>query len=204
MMTLNVKIDQLKKDYPNFYKFFKDSLLHSNSKYKDYKESKYKCSYYVGFYMLKSQKTKEYYNNLYSLLWEDRLKEEYKKIRVSITVSVGKFMISDQTNELNETVNSYIKEIVSRKIYYEQMNMDETDTDVLNSIPDLDILIEKIDEETKHNQDFIEQLSEKLGISYKKGKELTSEDKLKKLIDDEKYEEADQFLIDNPDLKNKK
>jgi len=203
MVNLNVKLEQLKTDYPDFYDFFKNTLENSNSKYKKYKESKYNSSYYIGFYMKKSQKTKDYYEKLYSMVWDDRVKEEYTKVRISITMSVGKFLLSDQTNVISDTAKIYIDEIVSRKMYFEQLNSPETNETVLNSIPNLDELVEKIDQEIKNQKDFLSKLGEKLGITTTKERELTPEEKLKQLINDEKYEEANDLINKHDELKNK-
>jgi len=199
MLNIEVKLDELKNDYPVFYEFFKNTLKNSQSKYKDYKEKKYKCYYYIGFYMLPSQKNEEYYEKLRSLKWEDRLKEEYKKCRITITMVAGKFGLSDQTNEIAKTATPYIDEIVKRKIYFEQLN--DPDSKIMNSIPDLDELKLRIEEEEKAQRTFMEMLNDKVGI--KSEKELKPQERLKKLIENEDYENAEKLIKEHPELRKR-
>jgi len=204
MISLQIKLDVLKTDYPDFYKFFKDTLHNSQSPFKDRKEDKYKCFYYVGFYMFPSQKTEEYYENLYSLKYEDRIKEEYKKVKVTITMLSGKFVLSDQTSEVSEFVKPFIDEIISKKMYFEQMSDEEGPNDeILNSIPDLEDVIEKIEEEKNIGKNFLESIGIKMGAEVKEEKEIMPQDMLNKLISDEKYEEADEFIKEHPNLKKR-
>lgn len=200
MINIEVKLENLKKDYKDFYTFFKDALENSQSRFKSYKEEKYKCYYHVGFFMKPSQKTDEYYEELFKMKWEDRTQEEYKKARVTITMIAGKFALSDQTLELCDTVRPLLDEIISRKMYMEQTTRDIPNDEVLNSIPDLEELKIKIENEKDAQQDFMESLGMKLGHP---GKELTPQDILKNLIDDEKYEEAEELIKKHPELKKR-
>jgi len=200
MINLEIKLDVLKEDYPSFFEFFKDALNHSQSRFKNYNEDKYKCYYYIGFHVKPKQKTKEYYDNLYQMLWDERKEEEYLKARVALTMVAGKFAISDQTMEISETVKPILNEIISRKMYFEQKNFGFKNKDILNSIPDIEILKIKIEEELEVQKDFLESI----GLNVTRQKELTPQDRLKNLIDEEKYEEADELVNKYPYLKKGK
>lgn len=200
MINLEIKLDVLKEDYPTFFEFFKDALNHSQSRFKDYNENKYKCYYYVGFYMKSSQKTEEYYQELYKMLWDERIKEEYSKARVTLTMVAGKFAISDQTTEISETVKPVLDEIIARKIYLEQKYLGEDNNDILNSIPNFNELKDKIEKELEMQKDFLESL----GLNITREKELNPQDRLKKLIDEEKYEEAEELINKHSELKKGK
>lgn len=210
MINIEIKLENLKIDYPNFFNFFKDTLSHSQSKFKDYKESKYNCYYYIGFYMLTSQKTDEYYHKLITLKWEDRKKEEYKKAKITITMVVGKFVLSDQTTEISENIKPYLDEIIARKIYGEQMSIGEPNEEIVNSIPNVDEIIEKIENEQKDNQEMLE----KMGLNVKdfvKGggtttletKEISTQEMLNQLIQNEDYEKAEELIKNYPELKKR-
>ena len=201
MVNIKVKLDTLKNDYPGFYKFFKDSIKNSQSRFKDYEDEKYKCYYYIGFYMLPSQKTEEYYGKLMSMKWEDRIKEEYKKVRVTITIVAGKFAISDQTKDITDTSKPYIDEIVKRKIYMEQTQSENPDNDILNSIPNLDDLKDRIESDMNDRN----KLLEMLGIENTKNdnKNPKPQDLLRKLIENEKYEDAEKLIKEHPELKKR-
>jgi hypothetical protein len=200
MINLEIKLDVLKEDYPSFFEFFKDALNHSQSRFKNYKESNYKCYYYVGFYLKPSQKTEDYYEKLYKMLWDERIKEEYSKSRVTLTMVAGKFAISDQTKEISQTVKPVLDEIIARKMYLEQKYLGEDNNDILNSIPNFNELKDKIEKELEMQKDFLESL----GLNITREKELNPQDRLKKLIDEEKYEEADELINKYPELKKGK
>jgi len=217
-MNTEIKLEELKSDYPIFYKFFKDTLANSQSRFKDYKESRYKCYYYIGFYMLPSQKTDEYYENLFTLKFEDRLKEELKKVRVTITMVVGKFALSDQTKEIGEHVKPLVADIVSRKMYMEQMTQEDPDQEILDSIPNLDELLQKLEDEQKANLDMLEKMGlskEDIEEGLAKGgiidgggftkpkKDLSPQEMLNELIQNEDYEKAEELIKQHPELKKR-
>jgi hypothetical protein len=79
----------------------------------------------------------------------------------------------------------------------------DPDDDVLHSIPGYDDLVEKMQDEQEMQKDFLESmgLDDLLGI--KREKELTPDQTLKRLIDEERYEEAEDLLEDHPELRKK-
>lgn len=199
MINLQVKIEKLKKDYPDFYNFFKNTLKNSQSSYKNYEEDKYKCYYYIGFYMKPSQKTEKYYNELYNLKWDERIKKEYEKIRITITMVAGKFAISDQTKEISDTVKPIIDEIVSRKMIFEQKKIQNEE--VYNSIPNVKELEEKIQKEIEAQKDFLEAIGIETETNIERSENLSPQDRLNKLIENENYEEANDLIKQHPELK---
>jgi len=207
MVTIQVKLDVLKKEYPGFYEFFKNSLKNSDSKFKNYKENKIKCYYYIGFYLKPSQKTEEYYEELYSMKFDERVEEELKKVRVTITVLAGKFAVSDQVYDISTSVRPIVEEITKKKIYMEQRMSEEPDEEILNSIPDLEELEKRIIEEQEKQKDMLQTLTglgiEDLVGAKQTSKELSPEQRLSKLISEEKYEEAEELLNEHPELKKR-
>jgi len=198
MISLQVKIEDLKNDYPEFYDFFLTTLRNSQSKFKNYSEKKFKCYYYLGFYMKRSKQTEDYYENLYQLEYNDRIIEEQKKARVTITLVAGKFALSDQKNEIGDKLESTFNDLVRRKMYYEQLKIQNDD--VLKSIPDLDKLIKQIENEQEKTNNF---MSEVFGEGFTKQKELSPQERLNQLIENEDFEGANEFIKKHPELKRK-
>ena len=196
MIAVNVKLSDFIKDYPDFYNFFKDTLSRSNSKFKSYKESKYRCYYYIGTYMKPSKMTDDYYEKLYKMKWEERLAEEISKTRITMVVTAGKFAISDQTKEISKTLMPVIEAVVARKIYAEQMYIG-ADDDIIMSIPNIEELKEKIEKEKKSAENFLDKLGAKMN------KQMSPQEILSKLIDEEKYEEAENFINKHPELRKR-
>lgn len=207
MINLQVPLDNLKKDYPKFYDFFKNTLKNSQSRFRNYDDDRFKCFYYLGFFMKPSQKTDEYYERLSKMSWDERLKEEYKKVRITITMTAGKFALADQTKELCDTLTPTLDEIVARKIYFEQTSMEFPNNDIINSIPNINELKDKFDKEIKEQNNILEILNEIGDRDFdnmnKKNKNLKPEELLNKLIEEEKYEEAEELIKNNPELKKR-
>ena len=202
MISIQVKLDKLKIEYPDIYEFFLTTLRNSNSKYKNYSENKIKCYYYLGFYMLPSKKTKEYYENLYTLKYDQRKIEERKKVKITITLVAGKFALSDQRNMNGETLEKIFNEIVKRKIYTEQLEIQNDE--IINSIPDLDDFVKKLKKEQEQNRKLMEDIFSDSNFLINKQKKMSPQEQLNKLIDNEKYEEANNFIKKHPELKKKK
>jgi hypothetical protein len=203
MIYVEVDLENLKSDYPEFYNFFRITLSNSVGKYKNYPDKKMKCYYYLGFYMLPSKKTDEYYENLYKMKWDERLDEEKKKAKVTITMVAGKFALSDQIPRIGESLYPFFEEIVARKMYFEQMTMDEPDEEIINSIPNIEELKEKIQEEQEQADEIIDIFTgENGGIN--KQRELSPDELYQKLLENEEYEEINELLKNHPELKRKK
>ena len=203
MVNLEIKLEKLKEDYPEFYSFFKEALHNSQSKFKNNKEDKYRCYYYVNSFIKPSQRTDDYYKNLYNMKWEERSKEEYSKFKVTITMVSGKFAISDQTNVIAESLNPIIDEIIGRKMYLEQKYFEFKNIEVLESIPNLEELKNKIEEELENQKEFIKMIGLKLETNFKEQNDISPQDMLKKLINEEKYEDAEELINKFPELKRK-
>lgn len=203
MINLEIYLNKFKDDYPDFFNFFKNVLLNSDSKYKHYDESKYRCYYHIGFYLKSEQKNDEYYKNIYNMKWEDRMKEEYSKVRITVTLKVGNFVISDQTNYITDNIKSFLNEAISRKMYVEQnYYSNNPNYDILNSIPNIDDIKIMYDQEIKNQMNFIESIFQKSGKDLiKKHNNLSPKEMLENLIRDEKYEEANVLINEYPELK---
>lgn len=214
MITLPVKVEILKEEYPEFYKLFKETLKKSNGKYSKYDDSKINCFYYISTFLKPSQKNEEYYENLMKMKYPERLNEELNKTRVTLTMVAGRFAITDHTDKVGVTALSMVEKITSRKMYFEQSKVG--DESVMNSIPDLDKLEKDIEKENELRDKAMDALGlgDLLGGeenilgdlfgSKKEKKSQNPEDILKSLISEEKYEEAEEYLEKHPELKKKK
>jgi hypothetical protein len=194
-MKLQVDLENFKNDYPEFYDFFKNTLKNSNSKFKTYSDEKIKCYYDIGFFVMTSKKTQEYYDKLNTMVWDERKIEEYKKTRITITLSIGKFSLSDQTTKITDTIIPILDDLISKKIFIEQISMGNEDNDIINSIPNLDL----IKEEYEKQKEMVNNLTMMFSDIEKKPK--TPQEELNYLIKNEKYEDAKNFIKEHPELK---
>jgi hypothetical protein len=147
------------------------------------------------------KKTNKYYENLYTLKYNQRKIEERKKVKITITMVAGKFALSDQRNMNGETLENVFNEIVKRKIYGEQLKFQNDD--IINSIPNLDDFIEKLKKEQEQNRKLMEDIFNDSNFLIKEQKKLSPQEQLNKLIDNEKYEEANNFIKKHPELKKR-
>jgi hypothetical protein len=129
---------------------------------------------------------------LYSLPYEKRLNEEYKKVRINIIMSAGQFYISDRTSKPNDYIPNVIKEVVDvvtiKKMIIEQSLINNEE--VMSSIPELP-------EYQDMNGDELNEIINQ--------QELSLDEQLKKAISDEDYMGAARIrdLINSQDEDDK-
>jgi len=133
MVTLFIGYDTVLKEYEKESQYLIDILRNSNSKYKDTKVEKMKWFYDLSYFKRKGNFTEEYYENLFNMKFEDRLNEELKKIRVSLSMSAGKFSIMDRVEGLSNTVKEAVKIVTIQKMINEQSKIGNHE--VIDSIP---------------------------------------------------------------------
>jgi hypothetical protein len=155
-------------------------LRNSNSRYKEYDSEKIKWFYSFSYFTKKSEKTPEYYENLYKMPFEDRLKCEMNRVRLSLGFSAGHFYISDRVDKITDIIKDIVTSITYKKILFESELLG--DDSILKTIPFV------IENDLKEKE-----------LNY--NNELSLQDQLKICIDNEEYEKA-AFIRDK--IKNEK
>lgn len=167
MFTIPVEKSEVLLDYPNVEK---DWMELAKSNFLDNKLDEEKLSFYYsyGFFLPKFddlEKKKEFYNDMYSkldnMLFDERLEFELSKVRVNLTMLVGKnFVLSNRMPK--GTIPKIIKEIVTEVTKVKMLVESEyhENEDVKNSIPDIDtsmvsfeIIRDVVKDENKSNLD---------------------------------------------------
>lgn len=177
MISIQVTREMVFSDYEEDANKLLNILRNSNSKYKDIEIDKIVWGYSFSYFKAKSDNKDEYYEMLYSLPYENRLVEEYKKVRVNLMMSAGQFYISDRVSKPNDFIPEILKNIVNvvtiKKMLAEQSLINNEE--VINSIPDISEM--HIVDEDGLNEAMIKQ-------------ELSLDEQLKVAINNEDYMEA--------------
>jgi len=148
MFTIPVEKEEVLSDYPNVEK---DWIEMSNSKFlnNELDEEKMSFFYSYGFFLPKIndiEKKIDFYENMYEntqkMIFDERLDFELSKVRVNLTMLVGKnFVLSNRMpkNIIPEIVRKIVTEVTKVKmlVEYEIHNND----DVKKSIPEIDTSI---------------------------------------------------------------
>jgi hypothetical protein len=148
MFTIPVEKEEVLSDYPNVEK---DWIELSNSKFlnNELDEEKMSFFYSYGFFLPKindMEKKIEFYENMYEntqkMMFDERLEFELKKVRVNLTMLIGKnFVLSNRMpkNIIPEIVRKIVTEVTKVKMLVEyEFNNNE---DVKKSIPEIDTSI---------------------------------------------------------------
>lgn len=195
MISIQVTKDKIFSDYEEDANRLLSLLRNSNSKYKDTNIDDIRWGYSFSYFKVKpknDEANNEYYEMLYSLPYEKRLNEEYKKVRINIIMSAGQFYISDRTSKPNDYIPDVIKEVVDvvtiKKMIIEQSLINNEE--VMSSIPELP-------EYQDMNGDELNEIINQ--------QELSLDEQLKKAISDEDYMEAARIrdLINSQDEDDK-
>jgi hypothetical protein len=108
-------------------------------------DSKLELYYTYGYFLPKVENKEEFYLDLQekcnNMLFDDRLKFELSKVRVNLTMRVGKFAMSNRLPK--GVVPEQIREIVTEVTKVKMMLEGEYhgNQEVINSIPDVDTSI---------------------------------------------------------------
>jgi hypothetical protein len=140
MFIIDTNREDVLKDFP-FVQEWIDTAQKVFIK-KEIDESKIEFYYSYGFFVPKVDDKQELYEDMYEksskMLFEDRLTFELSKVRVNITMKIGKFILSNRLEKgsIPEIINSIVKEITKVKMTIESEYHDNQD--VVDSIPEID------------------------------------------------------------------
>jgi hypothetical protein len=148
MFTIPVEKEEVLSDYPNVEK---DWIELSNTKFlnNELDEEKMSFFYSYGFFLPKindMEKKIEFYENMYEntqkMMFDERLEFELKKVRVNLTMLVGKnFVLSNRMPKgtIPDIIRKVVTEVTKVKMLVEyEFNNNE---DVKKSIPEIDTSI---------------------------------------------------------------
>lgn len=136
MITMTVSYDIVCQEYKKESDELISILRNSNSKYKDTDINDIKWIYTFSYFLKKGEGTQEYYENLYKMPFEDRFKEELKKVRVSIGYSAKYFYLSDRVDGISDTIKEALRIVTIQKMVNEQSLIN--DEDVIKTIPGIE------------------------------------------------------------------
>lgn len=146
MNSIKVDREQVELDYPTIYKEFVENLKTSNSlSRKSNVEEKSKWFYTWGSFVpvaktdeakvLRDLKSRE----SLTMLYPERLEFELSKIRVNVTMEVGKFIRGDRARKslpVPQSISDIVAETTKVTMLMEQKEVDNQE--VIDSIPEID------------------------------------------------------------------
>jgi hypothetical protein len=126
---------------------------------KQIEDSKLEFYYTYGYFLPKVENKEEFYIDLQeqcnNMLFDDRLKFELSKVRVNLTIRVGKFAMSNRLPKgvVPENIKEIVTEVTKVKMMLEGEYHDNQE--VINSIPDVDtsIVSYEIIKDAMHSED---------------------------------------------------
>lgn len=185
MFTIIAKSDEVLREYPKVNDWI-NIMINSFNKKVNFEKIEFYYSY--GFFQPSVNKNEQYYIELYEkvskMYFDERYEFELSKVRVSLTLRLKDFVISDRLEKgfIPESIKIIIKEITKVKMMVEcEYNKNE---DIKRSIPEIDNsvvsveLIKEIisEEETKIKIEYdIDDILDKIS---KNGIESLSEEEL--------------------------
>lgn len=146
MNSIKVTVEQVKEDFPTIYEEFVENLRSSNSlSRKSNIEEKSKWFYTWGSFVpvaktdedrvLRDLKNRDKVHMLYP----ERLTFELSKIRVNVTMEVGKFIHGDRARKklpIPQSIVDIVSETTKFTMLLEQKEINNQD--VIDSIPEID------------------------------------------------------------------
>ena len=126
---------------------------------KQIEDSKLELYYTYDYFLPKVVNKEEFYIDLQeqynNMLFDDRLKFELSKVRVNLTIRVGKFAMSNRLPKgvVPENIKEIVTEVTKVKMMLEGEYHDNQE--VINSIPDVDtsIVSYEIIKDAMHSED---------------------------------------------------
>jgi len=129
MITIPVDRNTVYKEYKKEAVNLLNLFRKSDSRYKDIDDNKIVWYYTFSYFIKREDKNDpEYYNRLHKMSYEDRLKEELKKVRVSIGFSANYFYISDRVDGIPEIVRKTVEDLTHKKMLFETELLNMLDT----------------------------------------------------------------------------
>jgi len=136
MYLIPVEIEEILTECPviaDWITVVKDSILKTN------KEPKIEAYLSYGIFVPKSENNFDMYSIKYeknkTVLFPDRLTDELSKVRVDVTLKIGKFVMSNRIPIVPKTIEDIVTEITKVKMMIE--SEDHKNQDVIASIPKL-------------------------------------------------------------------
>jgi hypothetical protein len=133
MVTVKANYEIVSKEYGDKVKSFLNILRNSDSKDKAIELDKIKWIYSFSYFRKKTENSQEYYEYLYNLPYDERLKEELKKVRVSLVLSAVHFHITDRVDGVPDSLVEVVKFMTIQKMVNEQEQIQNQE--VIDSIP---------------------------------------------------------------------
>jgi hypothetical protein len=140
MNLITTDYQEVINEVPNIKDWIKS--ISENILEKEIDDSKIKTFYHFGYYLPKVKNKEEFYGKKYQeyteMLFQDRLNEELSKVRVSLTIKIGNFMMSNRLGKgvIPKIIKDIVTEVTKYKMFYEYQL--HGNVDVLNSIPEFD------------------------------------------------------------------
>lgn len=165
MITFKLKYDAIVKEYPEVVNQLITELRNSNSPSKDIAEEKTDWVITWGFFVKKAKteeeklEREEKFMEKFKLGWEDRLKLELPKIRVTILMKAGNYVRGDRFETVSSFVTEMATQIMNFTMHKEQEHFQYQDViDTLPSLPvqeetnvteelNIDVILDKISEQ---------------------------------------------------------
>jgi hypothetical protein len=147
MFLLPAQKEDVLRDFPIVSEWL--DTIQFNILKKQIEDNKLELYYTYGYFLPKAKNKEEFYIDLQekcnNMLFDERLVFELSKIRVSLTLKVGKFAMSNRLPK--GVVPEQIREIVTEVTKVKMMLEGEyhENQEVINSIPDVDTSIVSFD-----------------------------------------------------------
>lgn len=147
MFAIEITRKEAAKSHPVVKKWMK-AAKKSNLRGAEADKESFGFFYTCGFFVPKSKNTEESLRDAavrsYSMLYEERLEEELKKVRVGLTMKSGDFAVTDMLSkgEIPERIRKVVAEIVKAKMLAEfEYHQNEQ---VRSSIPEIDSAVASV------------------------------------------------------------
>lgn len=123
--------------------------IHSNILKKEISEDKIVTFYHYGYFLPKVSNKEEYYSDQFEryskMPFEERLAEEFSKVRVNVTIKIGSFMMTNrlEKGDIPQIVKDVVTEVTKYKMVFE--GGIHNNSDVIDTIPQFDTSIVSFD-----------------------------------------------------------
>lgn len=123
--------------------------IHTNILKKEISEDKIITFYHYGYFLPKVSNKEEYYSDQFEryskMPFEERLAEEFSKVRVNVTIKIGSFMMTNrlEKGDIPQIVKDVVTEVTKYKMVFE--GGIHNNSDVIDTIPQFDTSIVSFD-----------------------------------------------------------
>lgn len=165
MFAIEIERKEATKSHPIVKKWMK-AAKKLNLREAEMNKESFDFFYTCGFFVPKSKNTEDALRDAaaksYSMLYEERLEEELKKVRVGLTMKSGDFAMTDMLpkGDIPERIRKVVAEIVKTKMIIEsEYHQNEQ---VRSSIPEIDQTIANV--KIERESDSLEEEEEVLEV----------------------------------------